>query len=208
MGLLEWIIPQDKIFFELLKKQAETVEHASTVFVELFDDFQNLEEKRKEIKALEHAGDQIVHEIYYRLNETLITPLDHGDISRLTTLYDDVLDYIFATVNRLCLYKIKKPTPAMLEFAQIIKKQVTHINKALNTVEGMKREDMEKNCIEIHKLENVADDLLYHEISRIFDMKDPVEILKLKEICEYLEIITDKCEDVSDVLLDIRLKYS
>ncbi|MBS3067937.1 DUF47 family protein [Candidatus Micrarchaeota archaeon] len=208
MGFKEWIIPQDKIFFELFAKQSENLAEASKVFSELMINFSKIEEKRKKIKDLEHNGDTIVHDIYYRLNQTLVTPLDHEDISRLTSFYDDVLDYIFATVNRIYLYKIKKPTPTMKEFAKIIAEQVKHINDAMNDIKDLKKEDMEKNCIEIHKLENAADDLLYTEISKLFELKNPIEIIKLKEIYEYLEIITDKCEDVSNVILDIRLKYS
>lgn len=208
MGLKEWIIPQEKIFFELLAKQSKNVEEASLVLEELLTDFSNVEEKRKKIKELEHSGDIIVHDIYYKLNETLVTPLDHSDISRLASLYDDVLDYMLATANRVEIYGIRKSTPTMKEFAGLIRQQVTHINKAMAGIKELKKEEMEKSCVEIHRLENEADNLLYMEMSRLFKLKDPIEIIKLKEIYEHLEIITDKCEDVSNVILDIRMKYS
>jgi len=208
MGLKEWIIPQEKVFFELLKKQSENVAKASEEFSELMNNISTAQEKLKKIKELEHNGDRIVHDIYYKLNETLVTPLDHEDISRLASFYDDVLDFIYATTTRIYLYKIKDATPAMKEFAKIINNQVTQINKAMASIKELKKEEMEKNCVEIHRLENAADDLFYAELEKLFKMKDAIEIIKLKEIYEHMEIVTDKCEDVSNVILDIRMKYS
>ncbi|MEW6036169.1 MAG: DUF47 family protein [Candidatus Micrarchaeota archaeon] len=208
MGIREWIIPQDYAFFELLSKQSRMVDGASKALLELTEDFSSIREKRDEIKRLEHEGDNIVHEIYYKLNETLIAPLDHEDISRLASRYDDVLDYIYGAANRLELYDIRAPTPAMKEFARIIRYQVEHINKAMEGIKGMKKEEIEKSCVQIHKLENDADNLLHGEISKLFRGKDAIQIMKYKEIYETLEIVTDKCEDVSNVILDIRLKYS
>jgi hypothetical protein len=208
MGLKEWIIPQDKVFFDLLSRQSQKAAEAAGLLLELMDDFSKVKEKRKKIKQIEHEGDNIVHDIYYKLNETLVAPLEHEDITRLASLYDDVLDYMFATVSRIELYDIDKPTPAMKEFARIIKEQVDQVNKAMASIRELKKEDMEKSCREIHKLENEGDDLLHTEMSKLFRTGDPILIIKLKEIYEHLELITDKCEDVSNVILDIRMKYS
>jgi predicted phosphate transport protein (TIGR00153 family) len=208
MGLKEWIIPQDAVFFELLSKQSQKADEAAKALVEMMDDFSSMKEKGKKIKQIEHEGDVIVHDIYYKLNETLVAPLEHEDITRLASLYDDVLDYIFATAKRIELYEIKKPTPAMKEFARIIREQVQQINKAMAGIKELKKEDMEKSCEEIHKLENDADDLLHREMANLFKTNDAIQIIKLKEIYEHLEKVTDICEDVSNVLLDIRMKYS
>lgn len=208
MGLREWVIPQDKVFFELLTRLSQKVDLASEAFVEMMEDFSDIKEKNKRIKELEHEADGIVHDIYYRLNETLIAPLDHEDISRLAKHYDDVIDHIFGTANRLEIYEIKKPTKAMKRYAKIIREQVRHINRAVEGIQGMKKEEMERSCVEIHRLENEADRLLYAEISALFKTKDPVEIIKLKEIYENMERVTDLCEDVGNALLDIRMKYS
>jgi hypothetical protein len=208
MGLKEWIIPQDQVFFNLLAKQSQKADEAAKVFLEMMEDFSNIKEKTKKIKQLEHEGDMIVHDIYYRLNETLVAPLEHEDISKLTSLYDDVLDYIWATASRIELYEIKKPTPAMREFAKIIKAQVVQVNMAMASIKDLKKQDMEKSCMEIHKLENDADDLLHSEMSKLFKTNDAIQIIKLKEIYEHLEKITDICEDVSDIIMNIRMKYS
>ena len=208
MGIREWIFPQDQVFFDLLSRQSGKAEEAASEFLRLMDDFSDVGEKTKKIKRLEHEGDQIVHEIYYKLNQTLVAPLEHEDISKLSSLYDDVLDYIWATASRIELYEIKKPTPAMKEFAKIIRAQVVQVNLAMASIKEMKKEDMEKSCQEIHKLENDADDLLHSEMSRLFKTNDAVQIIKLKEIYEHLEKITDICEDVSDIIMNIRMKYS
>jgi len=208
MGLKEWIIPQEEVFFELMAKQSQKVDEASELLLELMDDFSSLRAKRKKIKDLEHEADNIVHDIYYKLNETLITPIDHEDISKLASFYDSVIDHIFGTVNRIELYEIKKPTPAMKRYAELVRGQVRQINKGIALIKEMRKEEMEKSCEEVHRLENEGDELLYSEISKLFKGKDAIEIMKMKEIYENLEIITDLCEDVSNVLLDIRMKYS
>lgn len=208
MGLKEWIIPQDKVFFDLLAAEAENAHAAAKTLAELASDFSKISEKRKQIKEAEHENDALVHEIYLRLNQTLVTPLDHEDISRLASLYDDVIDGIYTAVNRIYLFKITKPTNAVKKYAGIILAQTEQINKAMNGIRQMKKEEMEKSCIEIHKLENDADELLNEEITKLFKKKNAVEVLKLKEVYETLETITDKCEDVSNAILDIRMKYS
>jgi hypothetical protein len=208
MGLREWIIPQEHVFFELLSAQSQKVDEASKLLEELVGDFSSIKEKTAKIKKVEHEGDKIVQALYLRLNQTLVTPLDHEDIARLSSLYDDVLDNIFATAIRMEIYEIKKPTPAMKEFSRIIRSQVKEINKAMAGIKELRKEEMEKSCVEIHRLENEADDLLYMEISRLFKLKDAVEIIKYKEIYEHMERVTDKCDDVSNIILNIRMKYS
>lgn len=208
MGIREWIIPQDAVFFDLLSQQSLKADESAKTLLEMMDGFSDIKEKTRRIKQLEHEGDQIVHEIYRKLDETLVAPLEHEDISKLASLYDDVLDYIWATANRIQLYEIEEPTPAMKGFAKIIRAQVVQVNKAMASIKGMRKEDMEKSCQEIHRLENEADDLLHGEMSRLFKTKDAIRIIKLKEIYEHLEKITDICEDVSDIIMSIRMKYS
>ncbi|MEW6722883.1 MAG: DUF47 family protein [Candidatus Micrarchaeota archaeon] len=208
MGIRELIIPQEKVFFELLRKQAAIVEKGAGELAGMMEDFGAAGEGAGRIKKLEHEGDAIVHDVYLKLNQSLIAPLDHEDISRLASLYDDVLDLVHGASSRIILYEIKKPTPAMRQFAKIILEQVGYINRAMGGIERMKREEIEKSCIEIHRLENEADALLFEETSKLFKGKDAVEIIKMKEVYETMERATDKCEDVGNVLLDIRMKYS
>lgn len=206
MGLKEWLIPQEKAFFLLLEKESKTVLEGADALLDLLTNYHQLEEERKKIKEIEHAGDDVVHEIYHRLNRTFVTPMDHEDISKLASHYDDVLDLIYAVVNRLYLFKIKEPTPPMVQFAELIVKAVTEIDSAISNIRKVDQEKIDKKCIEVDSLENLADVLLNESVASLFDHYSTIEVIKLKEIYEFLEAITDKCEDVAYVIRDIVIK--
>jgi hypothetical protein len=206
MGFKEWIIPQDKVFFNLLEEQAKLVLAAAELFQDMIKNSGISEKNIKKMKGIEHEGDEIVHKLFYKLNKTFITPIDHEDISKLTSLYDDVLDYIDAVAGKIYLFKIKKPDGVIKDFADIIVKQVKEVNGALKQIRKIKQEEIEKKFEEIHKLENEADDLCDNAIAKLVQEKDAVKILIFKDIYEFLEGITDRCEDVCLVLQDIVMK--
>ncbi len=208
MGLKEWLIPQEKLFFTLLEDESKIVVEGAQALKEMMNEFDNLSEKRKKLKEIERRGDEIVHEIYQRLNKTFITPIDHEDISALASRYDEVLDYIYAVANRLYLYEIHHPTEVMKQFSELVLQTVTEIDSAFSIMRRMNEEEINRRCIEIHRIENAADELLNESVANLFKTADVVTILKLKEIYEFLEAITDKCEDVSDKIRDIVLKQS
>jgi len=206
MGFKEWIIPQDKVFFNLLEQQAELVLDAAELFKRMINDYNSFGIKIKRMRALEHEGDELVHEMFHKLNKTFITPIDHEDISKLTSTYDDILDYIDAVTNKIYLFKIKNPDGVIKDFADIIVKLVKEVNGALEHIRKIKQEEMEKKFKEVHKLENEADDLCDNAIAKLVQEKDAVKILIMKDIYEFLESITDKCEDVCLVLQDVVMK--
>jgi predicted phosphate transport protein (TIGR00153 family) len=208
MGFKEWIIPQDKMFFDLLEEQARIVLKAAELFKEIINDYDldKLAVKMKRMHALEHEGDEIVHRVIQKLHRSFITPIDQEDISQLTSSYDDVLDYIDAVANKFFLFKIKSPDGVITKFAGIIVEQVKEANAALRHIRKIKQEDIEKRFKEVHKLENEADDLYDSSMVKLFKEKDPIKILIMKEIYEFLEEITDKCEDVCLVIQDIVIK--
>jgi len=206
MGFKEWIIPQDKVFFNLLEEQAKLVLAAAELFQDMIKNSGISEKNIKKMKGIEHEGDEIVHKLFYKLNKTFITPIDHEDISKLTSLYDDVLDYIDAVAGKIYLFKIKKPDGVIKDFADIIVKQVKEVNGALKQIRKIKQEEIEKKFEEIHKLENEADDLCDNAIAKLVQEKDAIKILIFKDIYEFLEGITDRCEDVCLVLQDIVMK--
>lgn len=208
MGFREWIIPQDKIFFNLLEEQAEVVLEAAELFKEIISDydFDNLGVKIKRMNALEHKGDEVVHKIVRKLNKSFITPIDQEDISKLTSSYDDVLDYIDAVAHRLFLFKLRNPDGVIKKFAEIIVEQVKEVNAALKQIKKIRQEEIEKKFMLVHKLENEADDLCDNSLVKLFKEKDPIKILIMKEIYQFLEEITDKCEDVCLVIQDVVIK--
>lgn len=208
MGLKEWIIPQDKAFFDALGRESTNVLDGARKLEEAVKAFDRMEERRKEFKQIEHAGDEIVHEIYERVNRSFITPIDQEDLTKLASLYDDVLDYMYAVMNRLVLFEIKGPTEAMVEFTGIVRASVEQINNAFLSMRKLDRASIDKNCIEVDRLENEADVLLNETVAALFKSNDVISILKLKEIYEHLETVTDRCEDLSFVLRDIMIKHS
>ena len=206
MGFKEWIIPQDKIFFNILEQQSDLVLKAAQLFKKMLNEPEKFSENVKEMRLLEHQGDEIVHKMIHRLHKSFITPIDQEDLADLTSLYDDVLDYIDSVANRIFMFRIKNPDDIIKEFADIIEKQVTEVNEALKHVRKMKHEEIENRSKQVHKLENLADDLHDEAIIKLFKEKDPIKIIIMKEIYDFLEKITDKCEDVCLVIQDIVLK--
>jgi hypothetical protein len=206
MGFKEWIIPQDKVFFNLLEQQAELALDAAKLFHSMISNHEIFEKNVKKMKRIEHEGDEVVHEMFHKLNKTFITPIDHEDISKLTSTYDDILDYIDAVTNKIYLFKLKNPDGVIKDFADIIVKLVKEVNGVLVHIRKIKQEEIEEKFKEVHKLENEADDLCDNAIAKLVQEKDAVKILIYKDIYEFLESITDKCEDVCLVIQDIVMK--
>jgi predicted phosphate transport protein (TIGR00153 family) len=207
LDIKEWITPQEKQFFDDLESEAENVLRGARALRVLFDDYARLAEHRKEIKEIEHRGDEIVHHIYGSLNRAFVTPLAKEDLSGLASRLDDVLDYINATATRLAIYEIDKPTPAMVTFADLILKASEQLRAGITSVRDPKGRDAVMTCtIEVNRLENVADDLLINSLGELVKAEDPIRVIKLKEVYEYLEVVTDRCEDVANILEDIVVK--
>lgn len=208
MALRELLIPRDRIFFHLLEEESKNVLAGAHALSDLIQNFDQLAVMRKKIKGIEHEGDNIVHSIYDRLVKTFITPIDREDIAKLASLYDDVLDYIEAVANRLYLYEIPAPTEPMRKLTDIVLKSVEEIDFAFASIKKIKAPEVEKRIIEVDRLENDADVVLNESVAALFKTNDAISIIKLKEIYELMEMITDRCEDVVQVIRDIILEYS
>jgi hypothetical protein len=206
MSFKEWIIPQDKIYYNLLEEQSKLVLNAANLFKEMLNQPDNFKENIKKMHQIEHEGDEIVHKMIHKLHKSFITPIDQEDLSKLTCLYDDVLDFIDSVANRIFIFEVKKPDEIIVKFADIIEEQVREVNEALKQIRKMKKEEIEKSSRKVHSLENIADDLHDNSMVKLFKEKDPIRIIIMKEIYDFLEGITDKCEDVCLVIQDIILK--
>lgn len=209
MGIKEWLIPQDKVFFDLFEQLVVTVVQAAGKLEQMVTEETDPAITYKEIKGLEHKGDSITHQIYEHLNRTFITPLDPLEISRLASALDDILDYIDDSAEKLLIYGIKDYDKIMQEFARIIKLSAVQLEIGVKEIRSFKNNSALENCgIEVNRLENMADDLLAHALQQLFAIDDPVTIIKLKDIYECLESATDKCEDVVNVLSDISFRHT
>jgi len=209
MGLRELLIPHDKIYFDLFEKQAGVMKEAAWQLVALTEDFTNVKEKRHEIEKLEHKGDQITHDIYKQLNSSFITPIDPEEISALASSLDEVLDYIDGATEKMYYYNIGTTDAHMIELAKLIHMSTSEIESAVRGIRSIKDPRyIEERCIEVNRLENLADDVLAHAVTDLFKTNDAITIIKLKDIYEHLETATDYCEDVANVLSDIAIRHS
>ena len=202
-------LPREEKFFELFGEQAGVLHEAAEVLTRMMEGAsQGLAEGANEIKKLEHRGDTMTHDIIVRLNQTFITPLDREDIHGLSSRMDDVLDLIDASATRMVLFKISEQRPAAIELARILRRATAEILSAVpNILE--KREKLLEHCQEISRLEHESDTVSRAAIAQLFEEeKDPITLIKWKEMYEVLEAAVDKAEDVADILESIVLKSS
>jgi uncharacterized protein len=202
------LIPKEVRFFDYFEQQSEQIIKAGTLLFELVHNFADARAKAFAIKEVEHAGDQITHEMFRRLNTTFITPLDREDIHDLATRLDDVLDFIEAVAERLVIYRIKEPTSACRALAELIVAQIAAMDRCIRCLRTMDP-GFHEHSVEVNRLENRADALLRETLAAMFEAAgDPIEVIKWKEIYETLEAVTDRCEDVANVIEGIILKMA
>ncbi len=165
----------------------------------------DLQTMASQIKNLEHQGDDLTHKVIDELNKTFVTPIDREDIHDLSMALDDVLDVIDATAARIVLFKIRVPIAEVPEMAAVLLSQVREISAAISHLQD--NDHVVERCIEINRLENDADRLFQSAIGNLFEhIKDPIDVIKRKEIIESMERATDMAEDVSNVLESIVVK--
>jgi predicted phosphate transport protein (TIGR00153 family) len=209
MGILSWLIPQEKHFFDMIENQSSNVLLGVDALVDMLEHYTDIDKKREKIKKIENDGDKMVHDIFAELNRTFITPIDREDISKLACSLDDILDNLEAVAERLVLYQIKKPPTYMLEFATTLQKTTQNVHEGIALLRDFKEAKKIRGfCKEVNTLENEGDALLRKATAELFTKKDPVEIIKIKELYEHLESAIDRCEDVADVIGDILVKYT
>ena len=172
---------------------------------DLFADYRDVDKKIDEIRRIEREGDELTHAILTKLNQTFITPFDREDIHQLASKLDDVLDFINASGARLVMYGSPTRRQPRRELARIILMQSQELQKAVSLMQ--KNGNILVHCVEINRLENEADLVSQHAIAKLFEHeKDPINLIKIKELLEFLERATDKAEDVANVLETVVLK--
>ena len=202
------LLPREEKFYRLFLKQVEIISEASRLLLDgVRAGNARLGAAAGEINALEHRGDELIHEIFTRLNQTFITPIDPEDIHNISSALDDVLDGIEDTAHRLVSYKID-PVPAdMATLAEIVDSCSKSLQAALEALE--RNGPIMEHCIEINRLENEADRIGRNAVVELFAMEtNPITLIKLKEVYEFFENTIDSCEDVADVLQNVVVKNS
>ncbi len=199
------LIPRDTSFFKMFSAMSDNLIAGARALVDLFADYREVDKRIEDVRRIERAGDELTHSILTKLNQTFITPFDREDIHQLASKLDDVLDYINASGARLVMYRITTPPPAAGELARIILMQCEELQKAVSLMQ--KNGNILAHCVEINRLENEADLVSQQAIAELFEYeKDPINLIKVKELLEFLEKATDKAEDVANVLETVVLK--
>jgi predicted phosphate transport protein (TIGR00153 family) len=199
------LIPKDTSFFQMFSEMSDNLVTGARTLVDLFANYRDVERTIDTVQKIERHGDELTHSVLTKLNQTFITPFDREDIHQLASSLDDVLDFINASGARLVMYRITNPPAAAGELSKIILLQSQELQKAVSLLQ--KNGDILAHCVEINRLENEADQVSQRGITELFDHeKDPINLIKTKELLEFLERATDKAEDAANVLETVVLK--
>ena len=201
-------LPREEKFFVLFLDQVRIISEAAALLLDgVRVGHAHVEENAPKIKALEEKADNVIHDIFLRLNQTFITPLDPEDIHSLSSHLDDVIDSIEDAAHRLVSYRIDPIPPTVVEICEHIVSCVKSLKLAFEALHADQK--LMDHCIEINRVEEVVDKLTREAVKDLFDREtDPIKIIKLKEIYELLEQTTDNCEDVADALQNVVVKNS
>jgi predicted phosphate transport protein (TIGR00153 family) len=198
-------------FYDLFDQETANLVVAAEKLVDLFNNYENVEAKAKELKELEHKGDVITHQIIARVHRSFVTPIDREDITLLAHSLDDVMDFIEAAGRTAHLYHIAQPTERARELALIVDKMAHKLNEVMPQLRHRdKFKWILEQCVEINTLENEADDVQHAALAELFEAcrTDACEVIKWRELYGHLEDATDRGEDVANILEGVVLKYA
>ncbi len=211
-NIIRIFLPKDKIFYDIFENIVSNLKEMGSIFRKALNETDTA--KRNEmfvkIEQGEHKNDEYTHQIFVELSRNFITPFDREDIHYLATSLDDIADYIYASSKKITNYKIQAIDNYMLELADINHKSIKALSDAVTKLRSMKNiSQIKQDCVEINSLENAADEVLDKATIHLFSNSlPPIDVIKLKDIYQDLENISDKCEDASNVIESIIIKYA
>ena len=203
-------MPREEKFFKLFEGSAQNMVKAAQILKEMVYTWENVGERVSEITELEHEGDTITHQIMEQLHRTFVTPFDREDIAQLAHTLDDVTDFIQAAADAMLIYKVERPGQSARELSDAIVQSAIEVERAMPQLRHrVELRQILERCVEINRLENVADEVYRSAMSELFDnTMDIADVIKWREIYEHMESATDRCEDVSNVLEGVALKHA
>ncbi len=208
--MLGSILTQDRKFFDLFNAIGDLIVEAATEFRAMLQDLSHAEKHARQIKDLEHKADEVTHRTVELLHKTFITPLDREDIHQLISRLDDVIDFIDAAASRLHLYEITESNDIFKALGETVLQAALVIQKIVRELPNVSKQgaSIVKSCVEINRLENDADHALRSGVAKLFkEEQDIRQLIKLKEVYELLETVTDRCEDVANIIESIVVEY-
>src|SRR5512143_1005150 len=201
------LFPKKIDFFEMFDRALENVSRAANVLVDTLNNFETFEKKAKVIYEFEQEGDMLTHDIMKDLNKTFLTPIDREDIHALASRIDDVIDLMWAAVDRMTVYRIEKPTPEVISIADNLQITTAILKTPVMELRSKQYFRVQEHCIEINRLENRIDRKYRDALGKLVnDHNDPVYIIKWKDIYQLFEDASDRAEDIANILESIVLK--
>lgn len=211
-SFLKIFMPKNKIFFELFEKVANNVGKMGNLLKEVIEqpDFDKRAALINQLEDLEHANDELTHNLFTELGRNFITPFDREDIHYLATSLDDIADYIYSAAKKINFYRVNPNDTGMQKFAELIEEAASQVRIAVIELRDMKNvRDITEALVKINSIENQGDDIFDMSIEKLFELEpDAKEVIKKREIYQVMEIITDKCEDAGNVIESIIIKYA
>ena len=208
--MLSRFFPKDFNFFKLFEKQVSCAVDAARFFKEVVSRDGVSEDALSKMGAIEHQADEVAHTIIEQLNKTFITPIDREDIHTLTTQLDDIVDMINTIMSRMRIYGISGVNKNLVEFACVIEQSVQAVAQAIGGLRNIKNvKAVFDACVEVNRLENVGDTIRDRVLMELFEsQKDPIEVIKWKDIYQDAETVLDVCEDVAHIVDSIMVKQA
>ena len=201
------LIPRETKFFDMFVEDARNVLSAACLLEQFFRNYDERERIASQLRDAEHAGDQMSHDIGYKLESTFVTPFDREDIHALISRLDDILDFIEEVADTCILYNIEAPTETAHAQAEIITRQCEQLAEALTKLRSFK--GLEQHWIEIHRLENEGDRIARQAVAELFkNGQNPMDVIKWKDVYALLEKAIDACEDAANVIERIVVKHA
>ena len=208
--MLSKFFPKDFNFFELFEKQVNCAVDAARFFKDVVSRDGVNEDTLSKMSTIEHQADDVAHTIIEQLNKTFITPIDREDIHALTMRLDDIVDMIDTIVSRMRIYNITGVDKNLVEFAEVIEESVLGVARAIGGLRNIKNvKAVFDACVEVNRLENVGDSMRDKMLMELFaTVKDPISVIKWKDIYQDAETVLDVCEDVAHIVDSIMVKQA
>jgi predicted phosphate transport protein (TIGR00153 family) len=211
-SFLKIFMPKNKVFYNLFEKVAENAAKMGILLKEIIaePDFDKRSSLILQVEDLEHINDELTHNLFTELGRNFITPFDREDIHYLATSLDDIADYIYAAAKKINLYRVNPNDTGLQKFAELIEQSVQQVKIAVTELKDIKNmRNITEALVKINSIENQVDDIFDFSIEKLFDTEeDAKELIKKREIYQVMEIVTDKCEDASNVIESIIIKYA
>lgn len=209
--IVKWLLPRESSFFVYLDSMAAKMVEAAAILGELRaipDTPAEFEKIADRLQAKEHEADEIAHLLYNELDRNFVTPLDREDLHALTSRLDSVVDVIESTAVRMTVFGLPKLTEPMCDLIRIIQESAAEVAKSIHLLQDLsKLDEIQVHIVHVNSLENEGDRIYRAELTRIFrEVKDPIELIREKEVLNQLERAIDRCEDVMDLIRSVVVK--